>query len=58
MESADDHGVFLPLEPQLHKPNRCWMPRRLMGVSPDTRRTLPVDNFDPPGGVSTLRWAP
>ena len=39
-ESADDYGVFLPLEPQLHKPNRCWMPGRVMGASPLLRRML------------------
>jgi hypothetical protein len=33
-------ALFLPREPQLHKPNRCWMLGRVMGVSPDTPRTL------------------
>jgi hypothetical protein len=46
-----------PLESQFHKPNRCWMPGRLMGDSPDTRRTRAVDNFDTPGGASPLRRA-
>src|ERR1035441_7754513 len=39
-ESADFRWFFLPGEPQLHKPNRCWMPGRVMGASPDTRRPL------------------
>jgi hypothetical protein len=33
-----------------HKPNRCWMPGRLMGASPDTRRT--GDNIETPGAPS------
>ena len=33
-----------PPEPQSHRPNRRWMPRGLYGPSPDTRRTLTVDN--------------
>jgi len=27
------------MEPQLHEPNRLCLPGRLMGVSPETRRT-------------------
>ena len=42
---------------QLHKPNRRWLPGRLMGVSPDTRRTRAVDNFQTPGWASSLRRA-
>src|ERR1035438_8058857 len=30
-------GSPCPLEPQLHQPNRCWMPGRVMGDSPDIR---------------------
>src|ERR1035441_8042641 len=44
-----------PLKSQFHKPNRGWMPGRLMGVSPDTRRTRAVDNFQTPGGAFSLR---
>ena len=43
-----------PLEPQLHKPNRWWVPRGVIGVSPDTRRTLTVNNFQTPGAASSL----
>ena len=31
---------FPASKPQLHKPNRCWMPASRMGVSPDTHWSL------------------
>jgi hypothetical protein len=42
---------------QLHKPNRLWQPGRLAGHTPDTRRTLAVDNFGTAGGSSSFRRA-
>jgi hypothetical protein len=42
-----------PMEPHLHKPNRLWQPGRVMGDSPDTRRTLLVDNFQTSEGASS-----
>src|ERR1039457_1107029 len=30
----------IPLEPQLHKPNRLWKPGRVMGESPDSHGKL------------------
>ena len=44
-------------EAQLHKPNRLRQPGRLTGDSPDTRRTLPVDNIWARGSTSSLRRA-
>jgi hypothetical protein len=49
------HALCLPWEPQLHERDRPWKPGRVVGDSPDTRRTLAVDNFDTPGRASRLR---
>ena len=43
------YAYCLPWEPQLHKRDQPWKPGTIMGESPDTRRTLAVDNFDTPG---------
>src|ERR1035441_2658933 len=51
------HYLDTPLEPQFHKPSRLWQPGRLTGDSPDTRRTLAVDNFHTPGRDSSLHRA-
>src|SRR5664279_584024 len=34
------YTLGLSREPQFHKPNRCWMPGRVMGASPLLRRML------------------
>jgi hypothetical protein len=52
------HYLDTALEPQLYRLDRLWEPGshgRLTGHSPDTRRTLPVDNFQTPGSASSLR---
>ena len=49
------HALYFPWEPQLHERDRPWKPGRVVGDSPDTRRTLAVDNFDTPGRASRLR---
>src|ERR1019366_6260503 len=53
-ESADYRGVFLPWEPQLHKPALCLMPGRVMGASPDTRRPLSGAPLPYPNGSCEL----
>jgi len=34
------YALPLSWQPQFHKPNRCWMPGRVMGASPLLRRML------------------
>jgi hypothetical protein len=38
-------ALFLPWQPQFHKPNRCWTTGRVMGESPDSHGRLQGDNF-------------
>jgi hypothetical protein len=46
-----------PLEPQFHKPNRLWAPGSHGRLTGHTHRTPTGDNFDTPGGASSLRRA-
>ena len=46
LDSRSGGGVlFLPWQPQFHKPNRCWTTGRVMGESPDSHGRLQGDNF-------------
>src|ERR1017187_5160234 len=59
-ESADYRGVFLPLEPQLHKPNRGWMPGRRPGDISQTYGQRAEGSFPGLGPIwegDRRRWA-